>query len=79
MPIEAEFHNYGRLFELINQNFFQSRSLLAVSMAPQIIEKYAITLGTINPFKIVSFQSFGEKKREKGDMHIYTQRKPIHL
>ena len=63
--MSIQFRNYGRLFELINQNFFHSRSLLAVSMAPQIIEKYVLTLGSTKPFKIISFQSSGEKLDKK--------------
>ena len=65
MSMEEEFHDYGRLFELINQNFFHSRSLLAVSMAPQIIEQYAFHIKRISSPKIISFQSSGEKLDKK--------------
>ena len=65
MSLEKEFQKYGTIFELINQNFFHSRSLLAVSMAPQIIEKYVFPLKRRSSPEIISFQSIGEKKKKK--------------
>ena len=38
---------------------------IAVSMAPQIIEKYVFRIKRRSSPEIISFQSIGEKKRRK--------------
>ena len=65
MSMEEEFQKYSKLFDRANSNFYQSRRLLAVSIAPQITTQYALSIGSSNPITILSYQSFGEKQQKK--------------
>ena len=66
MSLEQDFYeNYPILFEHINQTFYQSKRLLAVTLAPQIIDQYVLTLGSPSHPTILSFQSIGEKEDKK--------------
>ena len=47
MSLEQDFYmNYPILFKHINQTFYQSKRLLVVTLAPQIIDQYVLTLGS---------------------------------
>ena len=63
---KEEYQKYAILFEFINQIFYHSRHLLAVTLAPQIIDQYVSKyIGSTNRPVIESYESKGIKRNKK--------------